>query len=587
MSSARTAKASKVVTRKKGKKTKQRRVIDPAVRLQIRQRLSTRAVFQRIGFDWIKSDGVQFTFDGRTGEIDDILILDNIMVLAEYTVGQPNSAHLAKKSILYEKILRNPSGWISEYSKANQVFADAIEEGPYVADEFQLFICYASLHGADDELEKAFPHYHFLDGTRLRYFDALSKTIHHSAKHEFFNYLRVDLTKLGARAHKTENDSKNFPGYLLPEMNSGYPKGFKVVSFYADPATLLEMSYVLRKDSWRDPDGLYQRILVKGKINSMRKYLTDSKRVFVNNIIVTLPPETVINDPKTGKNADNTRLESVSGVTISIPLQANMIGLIDGQHRVFSYHEAPNDKLEKEIAKQRVRQNLLVTGLIFPTSWDTQRRREFEAKLFLEINDTQARAKTVLKQSIEVLLNPFSTLAIAKEVTNRMSRGGPLRGLLQTNFFDPPERIKTSSIVSYGLRPLVKMDGDDSLYAAWTARDKAQLIDPECAPDRRKELLHSYIEYCASQINEFLIEAKLAIGPDKWVVSTPKNRQLLGPTAINGFFVCLRHLVESGNLLGKQHYSKKLSKIKGINFLSYTSSQWKSLGDEIFKQCFK
>lgn len=294
-----------------------------------------------------------------------------------------------------------------------------------------------------------------------------------------------------------------------------------------------------------------------------------------------------MNDPKTGKNADNTQLTSVSQVKISIPLQANMIGLIDGQHRVFSYHDAPNDPLDVEISKQRIRQNLLVTGLIFPNSWTEQKKREFEAKLFLEINDTQARAKTLLKQSIEVLLHPFSTLAIAKEVINRMSRTGPLNGLLQTNFFDPPDRIKTSSIVSYGLRPLVKTEGNDSLYAAWSNRDKALLIDGTVSHDRRNELLQSYIEFCALQINDFLIEAKMAIGPDKWLVSTPKNRQILGPTAINGFFVCIRQLVASDNLLGRRHYEKKLTPLTTVKFSSYTSSSWKSLGDKIFELCFR
>jgi len=575
---------SKVVKKRKMRKVK--RVRDPQKLAQLRQRLSTRAVFQRIGFDWIKSDGLQFMFDGRSGEIDDILIYQNVIVIAEYTIGKPSSAHLASKSILYEKILKNSSDWIAQYSDVNTVFNAALDQSSFQPNEFQVFICYASLHGAGDEIENAFPHYCFLDGTRLRYFDALSKTIYQSARHEFFNYLKVDLKKIGSRIHKTANDSKNFSGYLLPEANSGYPKGFKVISFYADPETLLEMSYVLRKDSWRDPDGLYQRILVKSKIMRMRRYLTDAKRVFVNNIIVTLPGKTILNDPTTGKNADNTLLAAVSPVDVNIPLQANMIGLIDGQHRVFSYHEAPSDPLDKEISKQRTRQNLLVTGLIFPPNWTNTQKREFEAKLFLEINDTQARTKTVLKQSIAVLLNPFSTVAIAKEITNRMSRSGALQGLLQTNFFDPPDKIKTSSMVSYGLIPLVKTEGDDCLYAAWKNKDKELLVDRQADKEKRKVILQEYIEFCTQEINTFLIEAKLAIGAEKWKPSTKKDRQILGPTLINGFFVCMRRLVKTDNLRGKAHYTKHLVNLPLIRFSTYKSSAWKSLGDKIFETCF-
>lgn len=570
---------------KRGRKPK--RKIDPQKREQLKQKKSTRAVFQRIGFEWIKSDGIEFTFDGRTGELDDILITSNVILLVEYTTGKPDSGHIAKKSILYEKILKNPGKWITEYQSINPVFQSKISESNFQPDEFQVFICYVSLHGASQEIEEAFPHYRFLDGTRLRYFDALSKTIQRSAKHEFFNYLKVNIKKLGDRLHKAEDDSKNFSGYLLPEANSGYQKGFKVVSFYADPATLIEMSYVLRKDSWRDPDGLYQRILIGSKIKNMRKYLTNAKRVFVNNIIVTLPPQSIINDPSTGQNADNEKLTTVSAVKITIPLQPNMIGLIDGQHRVFSYHEAPNDALEKEISKQRVRQNLLVTGLIFPSSWTQNQKREFEAKLFLEINDTQAKAKTLLKQSIEVILNPYSTLAIAKEVVNRMSRRGPLSGLLQTNFFDPPDRIKTSSIVSYNLSPLIKLSGDDSLFFAWNNKDKSRLTDSKSQPDERKALLNEYIDYCAKQINEFLLAAKFAIGPENWQVSTTKNRRFLNTTSIGGLLACIRLLITNKKLNGKTHYSSNLTNLSSINFSSYRSSAWKSLGEDIFEKCFK
>jgi len=582
MSSTTGKKASET---KRGRKPK--RKVDPQKKEQLKQKKSTRAVFQRIGLEWIKSDGIEFTFDGRTGELDDVLITSNVILLVEYTTGKPDSGHIARKSILYEKILKNPGKWVSEYQSVNSSFQSKISQSDFQSDEFQIFICYVSLHGASQEIEEAFPHYRFLDGTRLRYFDALSKTIQRSAKHEFFNYLKVDIKKLGDRLHKTEDDSKNFSGYLLPEANSGYPKGFKVVSFYADPATLLEMSYVLRKDSWRDPDGLYQRILIGSKIKNMRRYLTDAKRVFVNNIIVTLPTQTVINDPSTGQNADNEKLSTVSSVKITIPLQPNMIGLIDGQHRVFSYHEAPNDALEKEIAKQRTRQNLLVTGLIFPASWSPNQKREFEANLFLEINDTQAKAKTLLKQSIEVILNPYSTLAIAKEVVNRLSRKGPLSGLLQTNFFDPPERIKTSSIVSYSLSPLIKLSGDDSLFAAWSNTEKTRLTDNKVKADERKALLNDYIEYCCEQINDFLIESKLAIGPEKWLVSTVKDRQFLTTTSIGGLLACIRLLIASSQLKGRTHYSSKLTKLKSINFDSYTSSAWRSLGEDIYKKCFE
>lgn len=86
-----------MVSKPKKRKKQTKRQIDPAALLRKKQRLSTRAVFKRIGFQWIRSDGIEFQFDGRTGEIDDILLFGNILVIAEYTTGKPDSSHLAKK----------------------------------------------------------------------------------------------------------------------------------------------------------------------------------------------------------------------------------------------------------------------------------------------------------------------------------------------------------------------------------------------------------------------------------------------------------------------------------------------------------
>jgi len=91
--------------------------------------------------------------------------------------------------------------------------------------------------------------------------------------------LGLEYSEIGQQIHNTSGDTRNFDGYMLPEHHSGYQKGFKVVSFYADPETLLAVSYVLRQDSWRDGEGLYQRILIKNKIASMRKYLVEAQAV--------------------------------------------------------------------------------------------------------------------------------------------------------------------------------------------------------------------------------------------------------------------------------------------------------------------
>lgn len=82
-----------------------------------------------------------------------------------------------------------------------------------------------------------------------------------------------------------------YDALLLPEEQSHFPSGFSVVSFYVDPDALLRRAYVLRRNGWRDGLGLYQRLIIPGKISSIKTHLKEKKRVFANNIVITLPSD--------------------------------------------------------------------------------------------------------------------------------------------------------------------------------------------------------------------------------------------------------------------------------------------------------
>lgn len=569
---------------KKGKKKKLKVLLTPKQKEQRKQKSTVRSLFRRIGFQRVRVDGFTFTFEERTGELDDLFIFENLVILCEYTTDQSTTQHIAKKKILFDLLTKQSGEWISFFASINSKFKEAIKDKAFSPNQYQIRIVYVSTLGVSDEIESACPNFYFLDGTKLRYFESLSKTIHRSARFEFFKYLQIPFEDIGEEINKSSVDFKTFDGHVLPENFSSFPPGFKVVSFYADPATLLRMSYVLRRDSWLDQEGLYQRILSKAKIRNMRRYLTTDKRVFVNNIIVTLPKNTKLNDPEdANKNLDPKSLVKVEPVIVSIPNRPNIIGIVDGQHRIYCYHEG-NDRFEGNISKIRNRQNLLVTGVIFPDNYSDVRQRKFEAKLFLEINDTQARTKADLKQSIELLLNPYSTTAIAKALIQRLSEAGPLRGLLQTNYFDPPELIKTSSIVSYGLKPLVKLDGTDSVFHLWQSPDKLKL--KAASSESNEAILQQYVNFCADKINDLLLAAKLAYGPDKWKIDKTVKRHILSPTAINGFVVCLRLLIEHNRVATSNKYQTKLSGLDHFKFENFKSSQWRALGEHIYNEFF-
>ena len=107
-----------------------------------------------------------------------------------------------------------------------------------------------------------------------------------SARHEFLEFLEVDESGFGDNMLSSSTGTTNcFSGYILPEEKSSFNEGYKIITFYIDAESLLKRAYVLRQEGWRKKEnvGYYQRMLDSRKITSMRKYLSEEKRVFINN----------------------------------------------------------------------------------------------------------------------------------------------------------------------------------------------------------------------------------------------------------------------------------------------------------------
>ena len=224
--------------------------------------------------------------------------------------------------------------------------------------------------------------------------------------------------------------------------------------------------------SWRRSETAFQRLIVKSKIDALRRYLSKEQRVFVNNIIVTLHEDTRLLGTD-GNTVATSAITTTQRATVSIPNSFNSIGIIDGQHRLFSYHEGgPDDAVVMPLRRQ---QNLLVTGIIFPASATLPQRERFQAKLFLEINSTQTNARSDLKQSIVQLLNPFSDESIARTLLDRLNKKGPLKALFQEHSIQGG-RLKTTTVVSYGLKPLVRLD-HGPLFRLWSHVEKDSMRD--------------------------------------------------------------------------------------------------------------
>jgi DGQHR domain-containing protein len=581
---------------------KKKKKLSPLEKEQRYQKTEIYNILKNIGFIRLPYiDGKHFVFDERTTEMDDIFIYENIILVVEYTVGNPGD-HLLKKKIFYDKVNSDKKAFIEfllmeEKLISFRTFYNENIGGNYSKNQLAVKILYCSKQTISDEHKNLIKDVIFFDYHIVKYFHSLTRVIKKSSKYEFFDFLQIPHKNVGENIKSSSKASSNtFSGHILPEEKSSFKEGYKIVSFYIDAESLLKRAYVFRQSGWREAEnvGHYQRMLVSKKITSMRKYLSEKDRVFINNIISSIATDKI-------KLYDNSRKEltlnekgqfigndstEVMPASIEIYDECNIIGIIDGQHRTFAYHEG-DDQYEETISKQRKIQNLLVTGILFPSEEHVQKRLNFEANLFLEINSNQTNASSQLKQEIELILSPFSSIAIAKKILQSLNKSGPLGNLIEQYWYEK-EKIKTASIVSYGLRPLIKIEdvkAKDSIYTIWENSEKHKLKTKE---NEDFGLLNQYIDFCVEKIRDIFIALKANLPNDSWHTYTPSIPQgVLTVTFINGVLNVLRLLIENGKISSVENYKEKLVNVDRFDFKKYKSSQYRKMGEEIYKEFFE
>ena len=571
-----------------------------------------RTALVNIGFERVAGvAGVNFVYDGRGTELDDIFVLENVILLVEYTTEQKPTDHLLKKSIVYDKINRDTTAFLRYMIETfpKESFKLYYEQKIYPnyseLDQLQVRIIYCSRYNISDITRNLIKGISYFDYSILQYFNLLTRAIKRSAIYEFLDFLGIKYRDYACNIIKSSTSSNMFKGYVLPETQSSYDSGYKIISFYVDAESLLRRAYVLRQESWRDEGTtrLYQRMLDNSKIINMRKYLQEEGRVFINNIIATISSEDItlkkegydesrkemmtslINVDHDGMFGDKNPCQ-VENILVEINDKYNIIGIIDGQHRLFAYHEG-TDVYEDKIKRLRKQQNLLITCILYPHKESPFERNRFEAKLFLEINKNQKKIQSALQQEIELIVSPFSTTAIGKDILKKINENGPLEGKLMQSTYDK-HKISTASIVSYGLKPLIKLDETamDSLFRIWDNPEKLQLKDKKCDNDHLRAL---YIQFCVEKIRDIMRAFKDHLTPNRlWESYSYGNKNgVLGVVLINGILNVLRILVSENKIVSSEVYASNLKGIENFKFRSYTSSQYRRMGKDIYDQYLK
>lgn len=537
-----------------------------------------RRIFELAGFSQLKPiDGIHFTFEGMKGEFDDIFVFENVVVICEYTTSSgPNLGDHAKgKDGIFNKVSANPVNFLKFLSQSSQGLAKWMESKKYSDKQLVVRMLYGSAGAVEDHHKAAFNDATFMSDNERSYFAKVTKTIKISSRNELLDFLGVPISMVGEAGVVNPVSFDPYTAIALPEEQSHFPAGFKVVSFYVDPAALLKRCYVLRRNGWRSELGLYQRMIVGAKVSQIRAHIKDQRRVFANNIVVTLPSSTRF-FAVGGGTVDFNEITAPTQIMIELPREANSVGIVDGQHRVFSYYEdASPDKL---IDEARYQQNLLATGISYPSSYSEQDKQKFEARLFLEINSNQASANTDLKQAIWTILDPFKPESVGRNVVVSLANTFPLQGHLSRGAYDSG-KIKTTTIVSYGLLPLLKRSGNDSLFKLWGDADaKARLS----AGQKSDDDLAEYRKFCVDYLSLYLDEIRKVLDRQQWNIATKYNCGILSVTTINGFIILLRKLIESG-IDYKSIDISKMSRLRNVNFRAFKSSQYADLAHEMYK----
>lgn len=543
------------------------------------QERMVQGIFDGCGFKSIPElRDKEFTFDGATCDFDDIFIYENVVVLAEYTVSSADvNKHLKNKSIVFGKITDQPAAFISHMMATYKSFSTAYGSR-FSPNLTQVRVIYCPRYTLEEGIKSLIPHIGYLEYPTARYFQTLVRTVKRSARYELLDFLGIRHEKFSDNIFSTGDGSTKHHGSILPEDFSNFGKGYKVVTFYVQPEVLLERSYVLRRGSWRSSAAAYQRMISPKKINAVRQYLITEERAFINNIIVTLPQETRIFN-NNGHTVDPSIIKTTEPAIVEIPKAFNVIGLIDGQHRVYSYFEGgPQDEKVSGLRKQL---NLLVTGVIFPDDISNAERSRFEANLFLEINSKQTSPGTNLKHEINVMLKPFLAESVARLVLNALNENtGALQDWFERYFYDQ-DKLKNTSIALYGFKPLVSLSSEFPLFNIWTHDDREKL---KAGTDVK--LLAKYVEFCRDEINKVFSAIRQILPNRRWTTDKRQSDSFLTTVNINGVLLLIRRLAREDLLGSREYYLEKLAGVELFPFHEYGSNLYAQMAEKLFATYF-
>lgn len=479
----------------KKKLTAEQKAAQLKKRKELAFRKKIRSSFTDAGFTYFSTLAKHFPIGTRTVELDYLFLYENIIVICEDNTKQKKDIdHIRNKNESFAEIRNNKTAFLNWLSNTFPEKATMVKQ--YRPERYFLYYIYISqteLEITEDEKNR-YSNLLFWDPETLSYFNRMAQCIQHSARYEIFRYLGLKNDEIGFSGSEGGKTTIKAP-IIYPQEATGLRNGVRVVSFMMSAEKLLRTSYVLRKDSWEESMFLYQRLIEKDKVKSIRAFLAQKGEAFYNNIIVALPDNVTFEDDA-GTPILVENIGDFQHCKLVLPDEMNSICIIDGQHRIFAHYEAPaTEKYELQIAPLRRQLHLLVTGLIFPTEMKEPERKQIQSQIFLDINDNTKKVAPNVLTHIEMVKDPFSDIGLARRVIERLNKKRVFLNRFELSALDE-SKIKVASIIKFALRYLVTVtpaEGKTSLYAYWQGNKAAFQQKDEAS-------LNDYIEFCANSI---------------------------------------------------------------------------------------
>lgn len=543
-------------------------------------RKKIRSSFTDAGFTYFSTLDKHFPIGTRTVELDYLFLYENIIVICEDNTKQKKDIdHIRNKNESFAEIRNNKTAFLNWLSNTFPEKATMVKQ--YRPERYFLYYIYISqteLEITEDEKNR-YSNLLFWDPETLSYFNRMAQCIQHSARYEIFRYLGLKNDEIGFSGSEGGKTTIEAP-IIYPQEATGLRNGVRVVSFMMSAEKLLRTSYVLRKDSWEESMFLYQRLIEKDKVKSIRAFLAQKGEAFYNNIIVALPDNVTFEDDA-GTPILVENIGDFQHCKLVLPDEMNSICIIDGQHRIFAHYEAPaTEKYELQIAPLRRQLHLLVTGLIFPTEMKEPERKQIQSQIFLDINDNTKKVAPNVLTHIEMVKDPFSDIGLARRVIERLNKKRVFLNRFELSALDE-SKIKVASIIKFALRYLVTVtpaEGKTSLYAYWQGNKEAFQQKDEAS-------LNDYIEFCANSIDLYFSAIRDAF-KSSW--NDPASK-MLSVISINGFIIAFNRQLNKYGVSDYPFYSSCLRKLSidfSKNGFPYTSSQYRKFSGRILAEAF-